>query len=191
MYIYIYNYIYVLYIYTRKGLSNAKKNTRHTSIMYAFHGQIGCTKQWLAGKQWPRNQCCAWWPLTTRSHSSRVITLDTEDPSSFQSWWSCCFGALQKNWKRTIGHWFVYPCGMVFGMVSITEEGFHLPCVSSFLVRHLSHHDDVIILCHLQWLAARQSLSRLNTPTYHLNENINLLVTNTNPSVRAEYTCNL
>ena len=114
MYIYIYNYIYVLYIYTRKGLSNAKKNTRHTSIMYAFHGQIGCTKQWLAGKQWPRNQCCAWWPLTTRSHSSRVITLDTEDPSSFQSWWSCCFGALQKNWKRTIGHWFVYPCGMVF-----------------------------------------------------------------------------
>jgi hypothetical protein len=63
--------------------------------------------------------------------------------------------------------------------------------VSSFLVRHLTHHDDVIILCHLQWLAARQSLSRLNTPTYHLNENINLLVTNTNPSVRAEYTCNL
>ena len=119
-------YMYI-YIYTRKGLSNAKKNTRHTSIMYAFHGQIGCTKQWLAGKQWPRNQCCAWWPLTTRSHSSRVITLDTEDPSSFQSWWSCCFGALQKNWKRTIGHWFVYPCGMVFGMVSITEEGFHLP----------------------------------------------------------------
>ena len=52
--------------------------------------------------------------------------------------------------KHITYHCFVYPCGVVLGMISIAEEGFHLPCMSSFLVRHLSHHDDVIVLCHLR-----------------------------------------